>query len=96
MSKKFFVLIFLSLTLINASANAAIIKAKVNGLVCAFCATGIEKTFKKQPAVETVKVDLSTKLVTIETKKDQDIDDATITKLVGDAGYTIVNIERQK
>jgi hypothetical protein len=34
--------------------------------------------------------------VTIETKKDQDIDDATITKLVGDAGYTIVNIERQK
>lgn len=96
MSKKFLALIFLSLTLINASANAAIIKAKVNGLVCAFCATGIEKTFKKQPAVENVKVDLSTKLVTIETKKDQDIDDATITKLVGDAGYTIVNIERQK
>ena len=94
--KKIFALIFLSLTLINASANAAIIKAKVNGLVCAFCATGIEKTFKKQPAVESVKVDLSTKLVTIETKKDQDINDATITKLVGDAGYTIVNITREK
>lgn len=94
--KKIFVLIFLSLALINISANAAIIKAKVNGLVCSFCATGIEKTFRKQPAVENVKVDLSTKLVTIETKKNQDIDDATITKLVGDAGYTIVNIIREK
>jgi mercuric ion binding protein len=94
--KKLFLLTFLSLSLIGTLANAATIKAKVNGLVCSFCATGIEKTFKKQPAVESVKVDLSTKLVTIETKKDQDIDNATITKLVGDAGYTIVNIERQK
>lgn len=94
--KKLFLLTFLSLSLIGTLSNAATIKAKVNGLVCSFCATGIEKTFKKQPAVESVKVDLSTKLVTIETKKDQDIDNATITKLVGDAGYTIVNIERQK
>ncbi len=94
--KKLFLLTFLSFSLIGTLANAATIKAKVNGLVCSFCATGIEKTFKKQPAVESVKVDLSTKLVTIETKKDQDIDNATITKLVGDAGYTIVNIERQK
>ncbi len=94
--KKFFIVTFLSFSLIGTLANAATIKAKVNGLVCSFCATGIEKTFKKQPAVESVKVDLSTKLVTIETKKDQDIDNATITKLVGDAGYTIVNIERQK
>ncbi len=94
--KKLFILTFLSLSLIGISANAATIKAKVNGLVCAFCATGIEKTFKKQPAVESVKVDLSTKLVTIKTKKDQDIDDETIKKLVGDTGYTLVNIERQK
>lgn len=94
--KRIFVLTFLFLSLIGASANAAIIKAKVNGLVCSFCATGIEKTFKKQPAVENVKVDLSTKLVTIEIKKDQDIDDETIKKLIGDAGYTIVKIERQK
>lgn len=94
--KKLFILTFLSLSLIGISANAATIKAKVNGLVCSFCATGIEKTFKKQPAVESVKVDLNTKLVTIETKKDQDIDDKTIKKLIGDAGYTVVNIERQK
>jgi len=37
-------------------------------MVCAFCATGIEKTFRKQPEVATVKVDLQTKLVSITTK----------------------------
>lgn len=77
-------------------ALAETIKATVNGLVCSFCATGIEKTFKKEPAVESVKVDLDNKLVTINTKADQKLDDATITKLVQDAGYTVTNISRGK
>ena len=34
----------------------------VKGMVCAFCATGIEKTFRKQPEVESVKVDLPRRL----------------------------------
>lgn len=79
-----------------AAAQAETIKATVNGLVCAFCATGIEKTFHKQPAVDTVKVDLENKLVTINTKSLQDLDDATITKLLTDAGYTVTDIKREK
>lgn len=93
--KKLFILTAL-ITLLATSANAETIKATVNGLVCSFCATGIEKTFKAQPAVDKVHVDLESKLVTIDTKPDQKLDDATVTKLITDAGYSITNISRNK
>ena len=79
-----------------SAAHAEIIKASVNGLVCSFCATGIEKTFKAQPAVDMIKVDLDNKLVTINTKSLETMDDATITKLLTDAGYTVTDIKREK
>jgi len=94
MRKLLFALIMLMI--ISNAAYAETIKAKVNGLVCAFCATGIEKTFKAQPAVSDVKVDLEKKLVTIDTKSLQGLDDATITKLLTDAGYTVTDITREK
>lgn len=82
--------------MLASAAHAETIKASVNGLVCAFCATGIEKTFKAEAAVETVHVDLETKLVTITTKANQNMDDPTITKLITDAGYTVTGIKREK
>ena len=75
-------------------ANAETIKTSVNGMVCAFCATGIEKSFKQQPAVQSVNVDLDNRLVTVETKKGQTLDDATCTKLITDAGFSVVSIQR--
>jgi len=77
-------------------ATAETIHATVNGKVCGFCATGIEKTFKAQPEVKTVDVDLENKLVTIQTKPGQTLDDAKIRKLLGNAGYSVVAVARQK
>lgn len=77
-------------------ANAETVRAGVNGLVCAFCATGIEKTFKAQAAVEKVKVDLESKLVTIDFKPHQTMDNDTITTLLTNAGYTVTSIKRDK
>jgi mercuric ion binding protein len=91
-----FLMTTILLAAMAGAAQAETIKASVNGLVCAFCATSIEKTFKKQPVVDTVKVDLDTKLVTITTKKDQTLDDETITNLVKDAGYTVTKITREQ
>ena len=93
--RKFLMTAALLLTLIS-TAQAETIKVSVNGLVCAFCATSIEKTFEKQPSVDQVKVDLDNKLVTINTKKDQSIDDKAITSLITDAGYTVTKIAREK
>lgn len=85
--------ILISLT---GDAYADTIKASVNGLVCAFCATAIEKTFMKQSAVEVVKVDLENKLVTITTKQNQNLDDDTIKKLITDAGYAVTDLKREE
>jgi mercuric ion binding protein len=78
------------------TAGADTIKATVNGMVCGFCATGIEKTFKGQPEVKAVNVDLQNKLVTIQTKEGQTIDDTKLKKLIGNAGYSVVHIAREK
>lgn len=93
---KKFALFSVAILIFAGTASAETIKASVNGLVCAFCATGIEKTFHKQAAVDTVKVDLDNKLVTIITKPQQTLDDTTITKLVNDAGYSVTSITRDK
>jgi copper chaperone CopZ len=87
---------FAALASVSGTAYADTIKASVNGLVCAFCATGIEKTFHRQPAVDTVKVDLDNKLVTVITKSQQTLDDTTITKLINNAGYSVTGITRDK
>ena len=87
------IIIFLSLT---AAISADTITATVNGMVCGFCATGIEKTFRAQPEVKTVDVDLENKLVTIHTREGKTIDDSKIRKLLGNAGYSVTGIVRKK
>lgn len=91
--------LFLSAALvtgISAPAMAETIHVGVNGLVCAFCVTGIENSLKKIPAIESVKVDLDNKLVTITTKPDKTLDDKTITETITDAGYNVTNIHHKK
>ena len=76
--------------------SAETIHTTVNGMVCAFCATGIEKTFRKQPEVESVKVDLPSKQVTIKTKPGKTLSDAKIKEVVTYSGYTMGKIVREK
>ena len=89
-------LTFVILASLLGSASAETIRTTVNGMVCAFCATGIEKTFRKQPEVATVKVDLPNKRVVITTKPGKTLSDAKIKEVVTYSGYTMGNIVRQK
>jgi len=79
---------------LTAAVSADTIKATVNGMVCAFCATSIEKTFKKQPEVNTVNVDLKDRLVTVTTKPGQTLDDSRVKKLLTNSGYSVASINR--
>ena len=81
---------------LSGSAWAETITTTVNGMVCAFCATGIEKTFRKQPEVATVKVDLPKKRVVITTKPGKTLSDAKIKEVVTYSGYSMGNIVREK
>jgi copper chaperone CopZ len=78
----------------TASAHAGTIEMTVNGLVCGFCAQGIEKTFRKNPATADVLVSLENRLVAIATKEGTDISDAELRKALKSAGYDVKAIER--
>lgn len=69
---------------------------KVKGLICDFCVQSLTKTFKKQAAVRAVAVDLNSKEVRLGFKPGMSINDATIGKLIKDAGYNVVSISRRK
>jgi copper chaperone CopZ len=66
----------------------------VKGLVCAFCAQGIEKKLRKLPATADVVVSLEERLVAVALKDGQDIPDADLRKALTDAGYTVITIQR--
>jgi periplasmic mercuric ion binding protein len=88
------VLTLIVLAGLACSVSAETITTTVNGMVCAFCATGIEKTFRKQPEVASVKVDLPKKQVVIKTKPGQTLSDAKIKEVVTYSGYTMGQIRR--
>ena len=75
-------------------ASAKTIEMDVNGLVCAFCAQGIEKTMKAYPATAGVFVSLEHRIVAVQLKDGQDIADAELTKAITNAGYKLVAIRR--
>lgn len=95
-SRRWIIPVTLAMTLLaGVPASAETIKARVSGLVCAYCVQGIEKAFKKLDAVEHIAVDLDNGLVTIHTKAKGDVTDDTVKTLVTDAGYSLTAIERE-
>ena len=80
--------------LIAPYAQASTIEMTVNGLVCGFCAQGIEKTLRKNPATADVLVSLENRLVAVTTQPGSDISDDTLRNALKDAGYDVKAIAR--
>ena len=78
----------------DPAASAQTVIAKVNGLVCDFCAQAVRKVFKKQDSVESVKVDLDNGQIILGLKEGASMDDETIGKLIRKSGYSLVSIDR--
>lgn len=75
-------------------AGAGTIEMTVHGLVCGFCATGVEKTLRKNPATQDVVISLEHRLVAVTTRPGADIPDDTLRKALQDAGYDVKAIVR--
>jgi copper chaperone CopZ len=82
--------------LLAANAAASTIEMKVYGLVCGFCAQGIEKTLRKKSATEDVVVSLENQLVAVATKEGANLTDEELTKALTDAGYDVKGISRSE
>jgi len=94
--KRFHIALAVALLTVSATSTAATIEMIVNGLVCAFCAQGIEKKLKKFPATAEVVVNLDHRLVAVSLKDGEDIPDAGWRQALTDAGYTVKSISRSE
>ena len=92
--KKTLLILLLGLMLCANSFAAEIITVRVNGMVCDFCARGLEKTFTKQESIDSIDVNLTEKVLTITLKEGAALDNEIIEKLVANAGYKIEEIIR--
>jgi len=68
-------------------------RVTVNGMVCAFCAQGIEKRLSSMPATQTVWVDLKKRVVLVQAKAGKPLDQKAITEEIVEAGYDVVSFE---
>ena len=73
---------------------AETLKIKVDGMVCGFCASSIEKKMRANKATADVYVNLENKIVAVSEKTGLKLDDATLKAQIADAGYEVKAIER--
>jgi len=92
--KRIYLALAIALLALPLPSGATTIEMTVNGLVCAFCAQGIEKTLRKFPATSDVVVSLEHRLVAIGLKDGQDIADEALRTALTNAGYTVKAIAR--
>lgn len=76
-----------------SQATVQTLKIAVNGMVCAFCAQGIEKKMRSLTQTQDVYVDLKHKVVAVQLKEGQTLAHDTVTTLIKDAGYDVTKIE---
>ena len=91
-------LLLTTIVAISLFSNAAFaatqtIKANVNGMVCAFCAQGIEKKMRALTQTKDVYVNLKQRIVAVELKEGQTLSNETVKDLIKDAGYDVTSIE---
>jgi cation transport ATPase len=82
-----------SILLSGFTVHAETTQITVNGMVCAFCAQGIESALSALPETKAVYVDLTAKVVAIESKSGMTLNTAKIKKEIEDAGYDTVKFE---
>ena len=77
-----------------AQADHSIIDMEVKGMVCAYCAAGIESALNKRDDVADVDVEMDRQLVTVATEPGTGPSDAELHKLVKRNGYNIAAVQR--
>jgi len=93
MKKLLLTAVLLSIFMTNIAFATQTIKANVNGMVCAFCAQGIEKKMRALSQTQDVYVNLKLRVVAVELKDGQALSNDKIKAIIKDAGYDVTSIE---
>ena len=76
-----------------AAAGAGTVKFAVNGMVCAFCAQGIEKRLTKMSENGPLYINLAQKVVAVQPKPGKSIDIAKVKAEIIEAGYEVTSAQ---
>jgi len=93
-TRTFIAIVSLGALSVGQTWAAQTIKMQVDGLVCAFCGSAIEKKLRSNAATDDVLVSLEHKIVALSLKDGQDLADELLRKQITDAGYLVKSIER--
>ena len=74
--------------------TGASVRLRVDGMVCPFCAYGLEKRLQEIASIDAVLIRISDGLVQIRTKEDQELTDAALEDAVKKSGFSLTGIER--
>ena len=80
-------------SLTAAAQQAPTVKVSVNGMVCAFCAQGIEKRVTAMPEAGPLYINLARKVVAVQPKAGKSLDVDRIKREIQDAGYEVTAVE---
>jgi len=89
------ILIMAALTLFSGAVNAGekLHLMKVHGAVCASCAYGLEKRFKKFDGIKSFGIDFSAGIVSVCTDSNVSFEKEQLTKIFVESGYTFKGLE---
>ena len=76
-----------------AAGDAGTVKFAVNGMVCAFCAQGIEKRLSKMSETGPLYINLAQKVVAVQPKPGKSIDVAKVKAEIIEAGYEVTSAQ---
>ena len=77
----------------TAAGDAGTVKFAVNGMVCAFCAQGIEKRLTKMSETGPLYINLAQKVVAVQPKPGKSIDVAKVKAEIVEAGYEVTSTQ---
>lgn len=77
-----------------AGSGASRIEVAINGMVCSFCAQGVERKLRSLPATESVNVNLEQRLVLLTLRPGATIADEQLRSLIRNAGFDVRQIRR--
>jgi len=80
-------------TSLAVAQDATTAKVSVNGMVCAFCAQGIEKRVRALPETGPLYINLARKVVAVQPKEGKTLDLERLKREIQEAGYEVTTVE---
>lgn len=76
-----------------ALAGSSLYRITVSGMVCSFCAQGIEKRLQAIPGTQSVRINLAKGFVEVTARPGAKIDADTLKRAIQDAGYAVRRVD---